>query len=111
MGGIIESVGSDAAANDVDLKEGVAVFGFLQYEPSQSQGAFAEYITVIHNACAIKPNDVSFEVAAASTTEAITALQAIRDKGGLRSSKSKEQQQQTILVVGAGGGVGSAAVQ
>merc|ERR1712224_1037589 len=111
MGGIIESVGSDAAANDVDLKEGVAVFGFLQYEPSQSQGAFAEYITVKHNECAIKPNDVSFEVAAASSTEAITALQAIRDKGGLKlRSESKEQQQQTILVVGAAGGVGSAAV-
>merc|ERR1712023_119582 len=93
--GIIESLGSDVA--DTNLKEGVAVFGFLQYVPSQSQGAFAEYITVKHNECAIKPNDVSFEIAAASTTEAITALQAIRDMGGLRvrseSSKSKSKEQ------------------
>jgi len=87
---------------DIDLKEGVAVFGFLQYVPSQSQGAFAEYITVKHNECAIKPKDVSFEVAAASTTEAITALQAIRDKGGLRmrsESKTKAQQQTIAGVV------------
>jgi len=112
--GIIESIGSDVT--DANLKEGVAVFGFLQYEPSQSQGTFAEYITVKQNDCAMKPNDVSFEIAAASTTEAITALQAIRDKGGLRmrsesNSKSKEQKQQNILIVGAAGGVGSAAVQ
>jgi len=112
--GIVESVGSDVVMNDSDLKKGTAVFGFLQYVPSQSQGAFAEYITVKHNECSIKPKNVSFEVAAASTTEAITALQAIRDKGGLKSrseSNSKSTEQQTILVVGAAGGVGSAAVQ
>jgi len=104
--GTIEAIGSDVV--DADMKEGVAVFGFLQYEPSQTQGAFAEYITVKHNECAVKPKGVSFEVAAASTTESITALQGIRDKGGLRS---ESKTQQTILVVGAAGGVGSAAVQ
>jgi len=104
--GTVEALGSDVA--DDDLKEGVEVFGFLQYVSSQTQGAFAEYITVKHNDCAVKPQNVSFEVAAASTTESVTALQAIRDKGGL---KSKAKEQQTILVVGAAGGVGSAAVQ
>jgi NADPH:quinone reductase-like Zn-dependent oxidoreductase len=53
---------------------------------------------------ALKPKGVSFATAAASTVEPLTALQAIRNKGGLKSGGS-------ILVIGAAGGVGSAAVQ
>mmetsp|Transcript_2604 Transcript_2604/g.4084 ORF Transcript_2604/g.4084 Transcript_2604/m.4084 type:complete len:94 (-) Transcript_2604:403-684(-) len=44
------------------------------------------------------------DVAAAVTTEALTALQAMRDKGGLSKGKS-------ILIIAAGGGVGTQAVQ
>lgn len=44
------------------------------------------------------------EQVTAASTESLTALQAIRDLGGLSAGKS-------ILVLGAGGGVGSAAVQ
>jgi len=102
--GTIEAIGSDV----VDLQEGDEVYGFLQYESSQTQGAFAEYITVNHKECALKPKGISFEVAAAATTEPITALQAIRDKGGLTL---EGKAQKNILVVGAAGGVGSAAVQ
>jgi len=100
--GIVEALGSDVDAKD--LQVGAAVFGFLQYTPSQTQGALAEYITVNYNDCALKPKGVSFETAAASTVEPLTALQAIRNKGGFKSGGS-------ILVIGAAGGVGSAAVQ
>jgi NADPH:quinone reductase-like Zn-dependent oxidoreductase len=98
--GTVEAIGSDVT----DMGIGTDVFGHLQYEPSQIQGAFAEYIAVKREDCAIKPSNVSYELAAASTTESITALQAIRDLGGLQKGHS-------ILIVGAAGGVGSAAVQ
>ncbi|CAB9511967.1 furan-3-one reductase [Seminavis robusta] len=98
--GIIEATGSDVN----DIAKGAEVFGHLQYEPSQVQGSLAEYITVKRSDCAIKPSNVPHATAAASTTEAITALQAIRDFGGF-------QKGQRVLINGAGGGVGSAAVQ
>ena len=46
---------------------------------------------------------MSMEQAAASATEALTALQSVRDLGELKGGQS-------ILIIGAGGGVGSAAV-
>ena len=85
-------------------KIGDKVWGHLQYEPKQNQGSFAEYITVEPDACAIKPENVSFRKAAAAATESTTALQAMRDEGGLQKGK-------TILINGAGGGVGSLAVR
>ena len=102
--GIIDTVGSQVS----DLKEGDEVFGFLQYEGSQTQGALSEYITIRHDECAVKPKSAGFDVAAAATTEPVTALQALRDKGGLQT---KSEEQQTVLVIGAAGAVGSAAVQ
>ena len=106
--GTVEAVGADVT----DLPKGTDIFGFLQYEPSQTQGAFAEYITVKSKDCAIQPAGVSDEVAAASATESATALQALRDLGGLRDTDSSDIKiQQRVLLNGAGGGVGSAAVQ
>jgi NADPH:quinone reductase-like Zn-dependent oxidoreductase len=86
------------------MAKGTDVFGFLQYDPSQTQGAFAEYIIVKRQDSAAKPSGVSHQIAAASTTESITALQGMRDLGGLEKGQS-------ILINGAAGGVGSAAVQ
>jgi NADPH:quinone reductase-like Zn-dependent oxidoreductase len=80
------------------------VWGFLQYWPHQKQGSFSEYIAVHVNECALVPKNVPLEQVAAASTEALTALQAMRDLGNLSAGKS-------ILVLGAGGGVGSAAVQ
>eukprot|EP00980_Cylindrotheca_fusiformis_P003447 scaffold770_cov109-Cylindrotheca_fusiformis.AAC.14 len=99
--GTVEETGSEATT---DFPKGSQVFGFLQYEASQKQGAFAEYVTVKKDALAIKPTSVPHPIAAASTTESLTALQAIRDNGGLKKGSS-------ILINGAAGGVGSAAVQ
>ena len=80
------------------------VWGFLQYAPNQDQGSFAEYIAVNVEDCAPVPTDLPIKQVTAASTEALTALQAMRDLGGLVPGQS-------ILILGAGGQVGSAAVQ
>jgi len=68
-------------------------------------GAFAEYVTVREDkAIAKKPGNVTFDEAAAVPIAGLTALQAVRDKGQVKSG-------QTVLVHGASGGVGTFAVQ
>jgi len=80
------------------FKPGDEVFG-------GRDGAFAEYLSVGENkALALKPANMSFEQAAAVPIAAITALQALRDKG-------KIQRGQKVLINGASGGVGTFAVQ
>lgn len=103
--GVVEKVGKDvtAAAGLLVLEVGSEVFGHLPYDRNTTQGSFAEYIVVKASECGVKPKNVTFAVAAASTTESTTALQAMRDCGKLAAGKS-------ILVNGAAGGVGSAAV-
>ncbi len=92
--GTVEAVGSQVTK----FKPGDAVFG-------GRTGAFAEYVSVSeHGAVAMKPAGVSFEQAAAVPIAAITALQALRDKGQLRAG-------QKVLINGASGGVGTFAVQ
>lgn len=98
--GKVETIGKKVT----DFKPGDVVFGHLQYNPFQKQGAFAEYITVKPSECARKPATITGAIAAASTTEGTTALQSLRDEGGLKSGGS-------VLVLGAGGSVGSLAVQ
>jgi NADPH:quinone reductase-like Zn-dependent oxidoreductase len=68
------------------------------------QGAFAEFVCTPETKLVKKPESVSFEHAASIPIAALTALQALRDKG-------KVQPQQTVLVNGASGGVGTFAVQ
>ena len=68
-------------------------------------GAFAEYVCVREErAVASKPANVTFEDAASVPVAALTALQGLRDKGGLEAG-------QKVLVNGASGGVGTFAVQ
>jgi NADPH:quinone reductase-like Zn-dependent oxidoreductase len=92
--GKVEAVGK----NVTQFKPGDEIFG-------GAKGAFAEYITVSEErAVTLKPANLSFEQAAAVPIAAITAIQALRDKGQLKSG-------QKVLINGASGGVGTFAVQ
>jgi len=97
--GSVESVGPGVT----DFVVGDVVFGHLQYKGWQKQGSCSEYIVVPEKDCAKVPDDVPIETVTASSTEALTALQAMRDEAKLSSGES-------VLIVGAGGGVGSVAV-
>ena len=92
--GTVEAVGKTVTR----FKPGDEVFG-------GRTGAFAEYVIVPEDrALALKPSSVTFEQAASVPIAAITALQALRDKGKLESG-------QKVLINGASGGVGTFAVQ
>lgn len=67
-------------------------------------GGFAEYVAVPEDALVFKPESVTFEDAAAVPMAAVTALQALRNKGRI-------QHGQQVLICGAGGGVGTFSVQ
>ncbi len=92
VAGQIEAVGKNVTA----FKSGDEVFGLCN-------GAFAEYC-IARSKLALKPANVTFEQAASVPVAALTALQALRDKG-------KIQPGQKVLINGASGGVGTFAVQ
>jgi NADPH:quinone reductase-like Zn-dependent oxidoreductase len=93
VAGQVEAVG----AGVTEFKPGDEVFGV-------GRGSCAEYVCAHEDKLAPKPANVSFEAAAATPVAAITALQGLRDKGGVRQGHE-------ILVDGASGGVGTFAVQ
>jgi NADPH:quinone reductase-like Zn-dependent oxidoreductase len=79
------------------FKLGEAVFGTCK-------GAFAEYACAPEATLVPKPENVSFDQAAAVPIAGLTALQGLRDKGHLQPG-------QKVLINGAAGGVGTFAVQ
>ena len=93
LAGTVEAVGRDVK----ELQPGDEVFGV-------SGGSWAEYTIAREDRLAKKPSNLSFEEAAAVPVAAVTALQALRDKGQV-------QPRQKVLVNGASGGVGTFAVQ
>jgi NADPH:quinone reductase-like Zn-dependent oxidoreductase len=93
--GVVEQIGSDAAA----WAEGDAVFG-----ATTGVGAYAEYVAVKAAAIARKPSNLSFEEAASVPVAAQTAWQGIFTHGHLEKG-------QTILIHGGAGAVGAYAVQ
>jgi NADPH:quinone reductase-like Zn-dependent oxidoreductase len=93
LAGRVEVVGS----NVTQFQVGDDVFGI-------GRGAFADYACAAENRLALKPADLSYEAAAAVPVAAVTALQALRDKGQIRLG-------QQVLMQGASGGVGTFAVQ
>ncbi|HKE63707.1 MAG TPA: NAD(P)-dependent alcohol dehydrogenase [Micromonosporaceae bacterium] len=84
-------------ANVTTFQPGDAVFGMRR-------GAFAEYLCARADRVVAKPANVTYEQAAAVPVAALTALQALRDKGGIQAG-------QRVLINGASGGVGTFAVQ
>ena len=92
--GTVEAVGKSVT----QFKPGDEVFG-------AADGSFADYVEVrAAGSVAAKPANLTFEQAAALPIAAITALQALRDKGKLQAG-------QKVLINGASGGVGTYAVQ
>lgn len=98
VAGEVEAVGPAVTR----LKVGDAVFAML--DPRAGRGSYAEYTTADESATALKPEGLGFEEAAAIPCAGLTALQSLRDLGGLASGGS-------ALINGASGGVGSFAVQ
>jgi NADPH:quinone reductase-like Zn-dependent oxidoreductase len=115
-GVVVEAAGDVAVGEGMrQYKEGDEVFGHLPYDPNNRQGSFSEVVAVPADEVALKPPGVGHDVAAASTTECLTALQALRDHAGLGrdddpANAEKKRNGSSVLIVGAGGGVGSAAV-
>ncbi|NDJ52654.1 MAG: NAD(P)-dependent alcohol dehydrogenase [Chloroflexi bacterium] len=92
--GVVEAIGPDVTA----FKPGDAVFG------AGVLGAFSEYHLAREKGTVHKPENVSFEDAAAVPTAGLTALQGLRDAANLQAG-------QRVLINGASGGVGTFAVQ
>jgi NADPH:quinone reductase-like Zn-dependent oxidoreductase len=92
--GVVEAVGPDVSS----FKPGDRVFG-------AADGAFAEYVLADEDSAIVPlPEGVSFQHAAALPIAAVTALQALRDKGRVQAGDK-------VLINGASGGVGTFAVQ
>jgi NADPH:quinone reductase-like Zn-dependent oxidoreductase len=91
--GRVESVG----ANVTGLRVGDEVFGTCE-------GSFAEKARARPDKIAPKPENLTFEEAATVPSTGSTALQGLRDVGGVGPG-------QGVLIIGAAGGVGSFAVQ
>jgi NADPH:quinone reductase-like Zn-dependent oxidoreductase len=93
MSGIVEAVGGSVT----QFRPGDEVWG-------AGNGAFAEYVRARERNLVSKPAKLTFEHAATVPTAAVTALQGLRDKGGLQAGHK-------VLINGASGGVGHFAVQ
>jgi len=91
--GVVEAVGT----NVKEFQPGDEVFG-------SSTHTLAEYVAVKDVGVVRKPTNVTFEQAAAVPVAAYTALQGLRDVGGIQAG-------QEVLINGASGGVGTFAVQ
>ena len=92
--GTVEAVGESVT----QFRPGDAVFGGWS-------GTFAEYVCVPQDrGIAPKPDNLTFEEAAAVPVAATTALQGLRDRGRLQAGQS-------VLVNGASGAVGVFGVQ
>ncbi len=93
LAGVVEAVGERVTRHKV----GDEVFG-------AGSETFAEYALAAEDQVVPKPPNITFEQAAAVPMSGLTALQTLRDAGGIKPG-------QTVLVVGAGGGIGTFAVQ
>ena len=97
LAGRVKAVGADVTA----FKVGDEVFG---RSGQQGGRAYAELVALNAGDLAEKPAGLSTREAAAIPHAALTALQALRDKAGLKPGAS-------VLVNGASGGVGVYAIQ
>ncbi|PVU98450.1 hypothetical protein BB559_001591 [Furculomyces boomerangus] len=97
LSGTVASVGSKVTGFEV----GDSVFGAV---PIFNKGSFAEYAITPSDHIVRKPENMSFNDAAALPIAAMIALQAVRNN-------TKPNSENKVLIYGASGGVGSFAVQ
>jgi NADPH:quinone reductase-like Zn-dependent oxidoreductase len=93
VAGEVEAVGKNVSS----LRPGAEVFGL-------GRGTFAEYAVASERSLLPKPPSLSFAEAATVGVAAMTALQGLRDRGGVKRGER-------VVIYGAGGGVGTMAVQ
>jgi NADPH:quinone reductase-like Zn-dependent oxidoreductase len=96
VAGRVEAVGREVK----QFQAGDEVFGVTGFKGN----GFAEYVCVAEESLGLKPENLTFEEAAAVPVAGVTALQGLRDKGRIRPGHK-------VLVEGASGGVGTFAVQ
>ncbi|MBI9115756.1 NAD(P)-dependent alcohol dehydrogenase [Sanguibacter sp. YZGR15] len=96
VAGVVEAVGSKVST----LRPGDEVYGHGDIK----QGTFSELAAVKETNLSPKPATLSFEEAGAVPLAALTALQGVRDSGGVKAGHR-------VLINGASGGVGTFAVQ
>jgi NADPH:quinone reductase-like Zn-dependent oxidoreductase len=96
IAGRVEAVGAGATR----FQPGDEVFGVS----AGMVGAFAEYACAAEHQLGLKPQNISFEAAAAVPVAASTALKSLRNTARIQPG-------QKVLIHGASGGVGTFAVQ
>lgn len=94
MSGVVEEVGPEVTEWEI----GDHVFGLLP------GGGYAEYCVIYEDMAMAKPENLSFEEAAAIPETFLTAFQALDWLAEL-------QEQETVLIHAAGSGVGTSAIQ
>ncbi|MBD2756069.1 NAD(P)-dependent alcohol dehydrogenase [Spirosoma validum] len=100
LGGECAGVVMEVGLMITDLQVGDRVIASLGPEG----GGYADYVVAKRKSVVRIPDEVSFVQASAVPVAALTALQALRDKGHLRPGDQ-------VLINGASGGVGTFAVQ
>ena len=96
--------GQDVAGTVEAVGEGVTRFQVGDQVYGTCRGSFADYANASQDMVAPKPANLTFEQAATVPITGTTALQAVRDRGRVKSG-------QDVLIIGAAGGVGSFGVQ
>ena len=94
VAGEVEAVGAGVTR----FRPGDAVFGACR------GGAFADFVWAPEARLAAKGPGLTFEQAASLPVAGLTALQGLRDKGGIQPGRK-------VLINGASGGIGTFAVQ
>lgn len=99
-------LGNDFAGTVVEVGSNVTQFkaGDEVYAKTDLNGAFAEYTVVEQSSLALKPQNISMELAASLPLVALTAWQALVEM-------AKVQAGQKVLIHAGSGGVGSIAIQ
>lgn len=101
-------LGNDMAGTVIEVGSGVSAFkpGDKVYAKVSTSrlGTFAEQAVVLENDCAIVPSNITMSEAASLPLVALTAWQALVEKGNV--SKGRK-----VLIHGGAGGVGTIAIQ